>query len=107
AQVRSLAGEETPAVRQSLEALAAQPDLTEADLRTAAHQGGQASTTGTSLSALAAKVAENHTWLSPRVLENTQLQHEGRTLTFLQWVDEILDRTDRARAGGTRAAPKL
>jgi ABC-type transport system involved in cytochrome c biogenesis permease subunit len=107
AQVRSLAGKETPAVRRSLQALAAQPELTEADLRTAAHQAGEASTTGKSLNALAAKVGEDHKWLSPRVLENTQLQHEGHTLTFPQWVGEILDKKDRARSGGMGAAPKL
>ncbi|HEX3447509.1 MAG TPA: ABC transporter permease, partial [Isosphaeraceae bacterium] len=106
-QVRSLAGKETPAVKRSLQTLTAQPELTEADLHTAARQAGESSTTGKSLNALAAKVGEDHKWLSPRVLENTQLQHEGHSLTFPQWVGEILDKKDRARSGGMGAAPKL
>ena len=106
-QVRSLVGKETPAVKRSLQTLAAQPELTEADLRTAAHQAGESSTTGKSLIALAAKVGKDHKWLSPRVLENTQLQHEGHSLTFPQWVGEILDKKDRARSDGMGAAPKL
>ncbi|WP_406696183.1 cytochrome c biogenesis protein CcsA [Singulisphaera sp. Ch08] len=106
-QVRSLAGRATPALRRSLQALAAQPELTEADLYTAAQQSGEASTTGKCLNALAVKVGRDHEWLSPRVLEATQLQHEGHTLTFSQWVGEILDRKDRGRSDGIAAASKL
>ncbi len=82
AQVRSLADKETPAVRKSLEALGAQPVLTEADLRAAARQVGEASTTANGLRALAAKVGQEHKWLAPRVLETTQIQLESRVLTF-------------------------
>ena len=56
---------------------------------------------------MAVKLAEDHKWLSPRVLENTPLEHEGRTLTFTQWVGEILHKNDRARSDGIRAASKL
>ena len=106
-QVRSLAGKESVAVTRMLQALAALPELTESDLRTAAHQAGEASTTGKRLNALAAEIGEDHKWLSPRVLENTQLEHEGHTLTFSQWVGEILDEKDRARAGGKGAGSEL
>ncbi|MDR3622718.1 MAG: cytochrome c biogenesis protein CcsA [Paludisphaera borealis] len=106
-QVRSLAGVETSAVGKSLQALAAQPELAEADLRAAAHQAGEASTTGKTLDALAAKIDGDHKWLSPRVLEKTQLQYEGRTLTFPRWAGEILDKKERTRSGGTGAAPQL
>jgi ABC-type transport system involved in cytochrome c biogenesis permease subunit len=105
--LQSLAGKEIPEIRSSLQALAAQPELTEADLRTAAHRAGEASATGKSLNALAAKVGEDHRWLSPSVLQSTELQYEGHTLTFPQWVGEILDKNDRARSGGKGAAPKL
>jgi ABC-type transport system involved in cytochrome c biogenesis permease subunit len=103
AQVRSLAGNAAPAVGSSLQALAERPELTEADLRTAAGEVGEASTTGKSLSALAAELGKDHKWLSPRVLESAQLQLEGRTLTFPEWVGEIMDKKDRARSGGTGA----
>ncbi len=107
ARVRSLADKETPAVGRSLQTLGAQPVLTEADLRTAARQVSEASTTANSLHALAAKVGQDHKWLSPRVLENTQLQLEGHTLTFPQWVGEILDKKERARTAGMGVALKL
>lgn len=107
AQVRSLADKETPAVSRSLQTLSAQPELTEADLRAAARQAGEASTTANSLHALAAKVSQDHKWFSPRVLENTQLQLEGHTLTFPQWVGEILDKKERTRTAGTGVALKL
>ncbi|WP_168189293.1 cytochrome c biogenesis protein CcsA [Paludisphaera borealis] len=106
-QVRSLAGVETSVVGKLLQALAAQPELAEADLRAAAHQAGEASTTGKTLDALAAKIGGDLKWLSPRVLEKTQLQHEGRTLTFPRWAGEILDKKDRTRFGGTGAVPEL
>jgi ABC-type transport system involved in cytochrome c biogenesis permease subunit len=107
ARVRSMAEKETPAVRRLLDALAAQAEPTAADLRAAAHQAGETSTTGKSLSALAEKVGEDHRWLSPRVLENAERQHEGRTLTFAQWVSQILDKKLRGRSGGSGDAPKL
>jgi ABC-type transport system involved in cytochrome c biogenesis permease subunit len=107
AQIRSLAGLEMPEVRRLLQALAAQPELTDADLRTAAREVGEASAMGKSLNALASKVGEDSKWLSPRVLEDAQLELEGRTLTFEHWVGEILDKKDRARSGGMWATPSL
>jgi hypothetical protein len=107
AQLRSLAGEDAPLLSRVLHSLAAQPELTEADLQTAARQAGEASTTGKRLNSLASKIGEDYKWLSPRVLENTQFQHEGHALTLPQWVGEILDKKDRARSDGTGAAPKL
>ena len=98
-----MAGNEAPEVRKTLQALAAQPELTQADLRTAAHQAGGASATGKGLSALAVELGEDHNWLSPRVLANAQIQLDGRILSFAHWADEILDKKEQARSKGTWA----
>ncbi len=41
------------------------------------------------------------------MLDNTRLEHEGHTLTFAQWVGELLDKKHRAHSGESAAAPKL
>lgn len=107
AQIQSLAGKETPAIRRSLQTLGARPELTEVDLLTAARQVGDAGTTANSLRALAVKLCEDRKWLSPRVLENTRFQVEGHSLTLPQWVGEILDKKDRVSSDGMAVGLKL
>jgi ABC-type transport system involved in cytochrome c biogenesis permease subunit len=106
AELRSLAGEAAPAVKSLLQALAIRSELTDADLHRVARQVGDASTTGKRLYGLAAELGDDSKWLAPRVLENAQLDYEGRTLTFPQWVGQLMDKKDRARSSGISAAPK-
>lgn len=106
-QLLSLAEKEMPAVRSSLEALASQPALSEVDLRAAAVQAGETSTTGRRLKAMAVQVGEGRKRLSPRVLETAEIRHEGRTLKFPLWVGEIMDKVSRDGAGRMGAAPNL
>ena len=106
-RLRSLASTEIPAVRTTLLALAARPEVTAAELRAAAVQAGEATTTGKALLVLAATMDGDHRWLWPRTLESAQLEHDGRTLAFPEWFGELMDRKDRIRAGGMGAAPAL
>ena len=106
-QIRSLAGDESPEIRKSLRSLTERPELSAADLRTAARHAADASRIGQSLNALAARLDENHTWLSPSVLQNTRIERQGRTLSFPQWAAELLDEKDRVRSGKLRSAPEL
>jgi ABC-type transport system involved in cytochrome c biogenesis permease subunit len=45
---------------------------------------------------------EDHAWLSPHLLENAQLELDGRVRPFSQWASEILEKKEQARAGGLR-----
>ena len=107
AQIRSISSMEEPASKSRLQMLIDQPALTEVELSTLARDLGEQSKAAKSLKALAKKLGEDGKWLSPNAIENSQLQLEGRTLTLLQWNDEILAKQEGNRSAGEGVALKL
>lgn len=103
-QLHLLACKESRAVRVPLEGLATQSEVTEADLRRVSRLVGGATSTANTLKLLASKFGNDCKWLSPHLLETTQLRLEGRTLKFTKWVYEILDKKERIRSSGLESA---
>ena len=93
--------------RARLKALAAQPEIDAKSLRAAVVESKLAEDDAKKLlEKLAARVGEETKWLSPEDLEGAQVTVDGKPTPFVQYLDDLTTRGQRA--GGMRGGkPKL
>jgi ABC-type transport system involved in cytochrome c biogenesis permease subunit len=92
--------------RARLKALAALPEIDGKSLRSAVVESKLAEDDAKKLLALASKLGEETKWLSPEDLEGAQVTVDGKQMPFVQYLDDLTTRGQRA--GGMRAGkPKL
>ncbi len=92
--------------RARLKALIALPEIDAASLRSAVRDGKLAEDDALAVEKLAAKVGEETKWLSPEDLEGAEVTVDGKKTPFVNWLDELSTRAQRA--GSMRPGkPKL
>jgi ABC-type transport system involved in cytochrome c biogenesis permease subunit len=102
-ELTAIAGRETTATadRETLKKLAADPELTAAALRSFAGQARLSAADKATLLGLAAKLSEEHKWLSPAELEEAQVTFGGERKPFETWFREAHERKMAAQQDPT------
>ncbi len=92
--------------RVRLKTLIALPEIDAASLRSAVRVGKLAEDDALKVEKLASKVGEETKWLSPEDLESAEVTVDGKKTLFINWLDELSNRGQRA--GSMRSGkPKL
>lgn len=73
----------------ALEALAAEPSLSGKSIRNVLAATRLPQDDQEELRSLAARLGEEHKWLSPRELDEARIERDGRQLSFMEWVAEL------------------
>ena len=92
--------------RSRLKALTAQPEVDAKEIRSIIREGKLANDDALVLENLARKVGEETKWLSPEDLETAEVIVDGKKTPFVNWLDELTSRGQRAGAMGG-GKPKL
>ncbi|MBX6311565.1 MAG: cytochrome c biogenesis protein CcsA [Isosphaeraceae bacterium] len=104
-QLTAIAEKAPPSERERLHKLADDPDLKATDLEAAAALPGVSADRSEALKGLAEKLSEDHKWLSPQDLEVAEVEIDGKTMPFLDWVGRIFDKQQSARREQGEAPP--
>ena len=92
--------------RARLKALAAQAEVDAKELRSVVRDGKLAADDALAVENLARKVGEETKWLSPEDLETADVTVDGKKMPFVNWLDELTSRGQRAGSMGG-GKPKL
>ena len=90
--------------RDRLKAVAGQDSIDSASIRAAVRESKLAPEDAAGLEALAVKVGEETKWLNPTTLETADVTVDGKRQPFLNWLDELNAKKEKAAKG---MGPKL
>jgi ABC-type transport system involved in cytochrome c biogenesis permease subunit len=91
--LKGIAGKDSTASedRAQLTRLADLPELKAEEISTYLRSSKLEGADRTEVSALAAKLSEEHKWLTPREIEDAKITQESQTLSFMEWVSGLDD----------------
>ena len=90
--------------RARLKSLIDQPEVDAQAIRAAIRDGKLAEGDARTLEKLAEKVGEETKWLTPEDLETADVTVDGKKLPFVNWLDDVTTRRQKAKMG---TSPKL
>jgi ABC-type transport system involved in cytochrome c biogenesis permease subunit len=107
-RLKAIAGKSTTPENEKaqLQALASDQELSSAKLTGFLRASKLPLEDRTSIAELAAKLGEEHKWLTPRELEETQITAKEQKLPFLDWASELQAQQQRFNAN-PQSAPRL
>jgi ABC-type transport system involved in cytochrome c biogenesis permease subunit len=88
-----------PADRAAIKALAADQELSANSIRAALDRGKFAGDDRTTLAVLAAELAEDHKWLTPRQIEEARMTSGDQGVPFMAWFQEVVQKKRQADSG--------
>ena len=107
-QLKDVAARSTTSAddRKSLTNLAGAPELSTSALSSYLKGSKLPDADRKSVAALAAKLGEEHKWLTPREIEDAKIDQKGHVVSFMEWVGELDDRKQKFDAN-PRSAERL